>query len=100
MNFLPATIEGGVGEAADGRHQAAAGGRASGSAASTPGRKLIAGIRPEDFEDVGAGQRRDQRPRARRSTTKFDLVEAMGAEYYVHFGVRPTQLAVARRSTT
>ena len=24
---------------------------------------------------------------ARRSTTKFDLVEAMGAEYYVHFGV-------------
>ena len=25
---------------------------------------------------------------ARRSTTKFDLVEAMGAEFYVHFGVR------------
>ncbi|RKQ86577.1 carbohydrate ABC transporter ATP-binding protein (CUT1 family) [Solirubrobacter pauli] len=83
MNFLPATIDNGVAklpmvdvklpqEIADriGRVE--------------PGKQLIAGVRPEDFEDarhVGT----DQRARGTTFKTKFDLVEAMGAEYYVHF---------------
>jgi multiple sugar transport system ATP-binding protein len=49
-----------------------------------PKKTLIAGVRPEDFEDaqlVGP----DQRDRGTTFKTKFDLVEAMGAEYYVHF---------------
>ena len=50
------------------------------------GKKLIAGIRPEDFEDAGmVGP--DVRDRGTTFKTKFDLVEAMGAEFYVHFGV-------------
>ncbi|MBE2316349.1 sn-glycerol-3-phosphate ABC transporter ATP-binding protein UgpC [Solirubrobacter sp. CPCC 204708] len=83
MNFLPATIDNGVAklpmvdiklpqDVAEriGRVDA--------------GKNLVAGIRPEDFEDarhVGV----DQRERGTTFKTKFDLVEAMGAEYYVHF---------------
>ncbi len=48
--------------------------------------KLIAGIRPEDFEDAA---RVDSESRDRGITfpAKLDLVEAMGAEFYAHFGV-------------
>jgi multiple sugar transport system ATP-binding protein len=52
-----------------------------------PGKKLIAGIRPEDFEDA-ARVPAETRGRGTTFQTKFDLVEAMGAEYYVHFGVK------------
>ncbi|WP_028066317.1 ABC transporter ATP-binding protein [Solirubrobacter soli] len=56
-----------------------------------PGKKLIAGIRPEDFEDA---TRVPAETRARGTTfqAKFDLVEAMGAEFYVHFGVKADQM--------
>jgi multiple sugar transport system ATP-binding protein len=50
------------------------------------GRRVIAGIRPEDFEDatkVDAGNR----GRGTTFKAKLDLVEAMGAEYYAHFGI-------------
>ncbi|MDA0173192.1 sn-glycerol-3-phosphate ABC transporter ATP-binding protein UgpC [Solirubrobacter taibaiensis] len=83
MNFLPATIENGVAklpmvdiklpqEVAErlGRVDA--------------GRNIIAGIRPEDFEEISQVSA-DQRARGTTFKTKFDLVEAMGAEYYVHF---------------
>jgi multiple sugar transport system ATP-binding protein len=47
---------------------------------------VIAGIRPEDFEDAtkidGANSGRGTTFKA-----KLDLVEAMGAEYYAHFGI-------------
>jgi multiple sugar transport system ATP-binding protein len=90
MNFLPATIENGVAKL---------------PMASVPlpkevldrvGRvdskkNLIAGIRPEDFEDV-AMVAEDVRDRGTTFKTKFDLVEAMGAEYYVHFGVKADAL--------
>jgi multiple sugar transport system ATP-binding protein len=90
MNFLPATIDNGIAklpmvdvklpqDVCDriGRVE--------------PNKKLIAGIRPEDFEDAGmVGP--DVRDRGTTFTTQFDLVEAMGAEYYVHFGVRAEQL--------
>jgi len=90
MNFLPATIEGGVAklpmvdvklpqEVADriGRVE--------------PGKKLIAGVRPEDFEDA-SNVAAETKGRGTTFKTTFDLVEAMGAEYYVHFGVKAEQL--------
>ncbi len=51
------------------------------------GRRVIAGIRPEDFEDA---TKVDNESRARGATfrSKLDLVEAMGAEYYAHFGIK------------
>jgi multiple sugar transport system ATP-binding protein len=51
------------------------------------GRRVIAGIRPEDFEDA---TRVDSENRGRGTTfkAKLDLVEAMGAEYYAHFGIK------------
>jgi multiple sugar transport system ATP-binding protein len=92
MNFLPATMEDGVAhlpmvdvplpqEALEriGRDR---------------GRKLIAGIRPEDFEDA-AKVDRDSRGRGTTFTAKLDLVEAMGAEFYAHFGVEAQQLRSA-----
>jgi multiple sugar transport system ATP-binding protein len=51
------------------------------------GRRVIAGIRPEDFEDA---TKVDSENRGRGTTfkAKLDLVEAMGAEYYAHFGIK------------
>ena len=90
MNFLPATIDNGVAklpmvDVKLPQEVAERIGRIE------PGRKLIAGIRPEDFEDAGmVGP--DIRDRGTTFNTKFDLVEAMGAEFYVHFGVSGGQL--------
>jgi multiple sugar transport system ATP-binding protein len=55
------------------------------------GRSLIAGIRPEDFEDAS---KVDSTTRSRGTTfrTKLDLVEAMGAEFYAHFGIVSKQV--------
>ena len=90
MNFLPATIDNGVAklpmvDVKLPQEVAERIGRIE------PGRKLIAGVRPEDFEDSGmVGP--DVRDRGTTFNTKFDLVEAMGAEFYVHFGVGGGQL--------
>src|SRR4051794_11285693 len=90
MNFLPATIDGDTAklpmvdvklpqevQSRIGRVEA--------------GRKLIAGIRPEDFEDA-AMVPTETKGRGTTFKTTFDLVEAMGAEYYVHFGVKAQSL--------
>jgi multiple sugar transport system ATP-binding protein len=85
MNFLPATIDDGVAKLPMVEVKLTEDvcdriGRVD------PGKKLIAGIRPEDFEDAGmVGP--DVRNRGTTFRTRFDLVEAMGAEFYVHFGV-------------
>jgi len=50
------------------------------------GRKLIAGVRPEDFEDA-TKVANEVRGRGQTFGANLDLVEAMGAEYYAHFGV-------------
>jgi multiple sugar transport system ATP-binding protein len=54
-------------------------------------RQLIAGIRPEDFEDA-AYVDSEVRERGTKFQAKLDLVEAMGAEFYAHFGVEAEQL--------
>ncbi len=90
MNFLPATIEGGVAklpmvDVKLPQDLAERVGRVE------PGKKLIAGIRPEDFEDA-SHVAAETKGRGTTFNTTFDLVEAMGAEYYVHFGVKAEQL--------
>ncbi|HUO70201.1 MAG TPA: sn-glycerol-3-phosphate ABC transporter ATP-binding protein UgpC [Solirubrobacteraceae bacterium] len=85
MNFLPATLENGsvrlpmvdVPLPPEVRQRL---GR------QPDGRNLIAGIRPEDFEDA-ARVDGDGHTRGVTFRCKLDLVEAMGAEFYAHFGV-------------
>ena len=90
MNFLPATIEGGVAklpmvDVKLPQELAERVGRVE------PGKKLIAGVRPEDFEDA-SNVAAETKGRGTTFNTTFDLVEAMGAEYYVHFGVKAEHL--------
>ena len=90
MNFLPATIDGDTAKLPmvsvklpqEIRERI---GRVE------PGKKLIAGIRPEDFEDATQVPA-ETRGRGTTFHTTFDLVEAMGAEFYVHFGVKADQM--------
>jgi len=90
MNFLPATIEGDTAKLPmvsvtlpqEIRERI---GRVE------EGKKLIAGIRPEDFEDF-ARVPAETRGRGTTFHTTFDLVEAMGAEFYVHFGVKADEM--------
>jgi multiple sugar transport system ATP-binding protein len=82
MNFLPATVEGDKVKLPmvditlpQARREAI--GRVP------EGKSLIAGIRPEDFEDAGVvggngGATFD---------TRIDVLEAMGSEYYAHFTI-------------
>jgi multiple sugar transport system ATP-binding protein len=85
MNFIPATIDNGV------AHLPMVDvplpqGLLDRMGREATGRPLIAGIRPEDFEDATKVDR-DSRARGTTFNTRLDLVEAMGAEYYAHFGV-------------
>jgi multiple sugar transport system ATP-binding protein len=91
MNFMPATLDDGVAKLPmadvplpqEARDRIGRGDR-----------KLIAGIRPEDFEDATKVDRETQ-ARGVTFRTKLDLVEAMGAEFYAHFGVNAQQLRSA-----
>jgi multiple sugar transport system ATP-binding protein len=89
MNFMPAQIDGdtvrlpfGDVQLPQELHERL--GRGEG------GRRVIAGIRPESFEDATlVGEARD------RGTTfraRLDLVESMGSELYAHFSVEGDQL--------
>jgi multiple sugar transport system ATP-binding protein len=86
MNFLPATIEGDVvrlpmADVTISQELRERLGR------QPDGRKVIAGIRPEHFEDA-AVLPRESLVRGTTFRARLNLVEAMGAEYYAHFGVR------------
>jgi multiple sugar transport system ATP-binding protein len=93
MNFMPATLENGtahlpmvdVSLPADtlerlGRHRGAG--------------DVIAGIRPEDFEDA-TNVEAAVRDRGITFKAHFDLVEAMGAEYYAHFGINAKEIVAS-----
>jgi multiple sugar transport system ATP-binding protein len=86
MNFMPATLEDGTARLpmVDVRLPQDVLERMGRRA---QGRKLIAGVRPEDFEDA-AKVDRDSRDRGTTFPAHLDLVEAMGSEYYAHFGVQ------------
>jgi multiple sugar transport system ATP-binding protein len=53
-------------------------------------RSVIAGIRPESFEDATLVS--DARDRGATFRARLDLVESMGSELYAHFSVQGSQL--------
>ncbi|MEA2398244.1 MAG: multiple sugar transport system ATP-binding protein [Thermoleophilaceae bacterium] len=93
MNFMPAQIEGATAKLpmVEARVDEAV------SRAASGGKGLIAGIRPEHFEEAGmVGQ--DKRHKGATFRAHIDLVESMGSELYVHFsldhaGVESEELA-------
>jgi multiple sugar transport system ATP-binding protein len=81
MNFMPATVEGDhvklpVGDVRMPQELRDQVGKAE-------GKQLLAGIRPESFEDASlVGEERDQ---GSTFTAKIEVLEAMGSELYAHF---------------
>jgi multiple sugar transport system ATP-binding protein len=87
MNFMPATLDGDtvrlpLGEVRLPQEVRDRVGRQE-------GRQLIAGIRPENFEDASlVGDARDKGALFR---ARIDVVESMGSELYAHFSVQSDQ---------
>ncbi|HEX5194419.1 MAG TPA: sn-glycerol-3-phosphate ABC transporter ATP-binding protein UgpC [Solirubrobacteraceae bacterium] len=91
MNFLPAHIEGDVvklpigdvhiPDALRGRLQAGPGGGRNG---------VIAGLRPDDFDDAALIADRE---RGTTFSTKIDVLESMGSEFYAYFTVQAEQVS-------
>jgi multiple sugar transport system ATP-binding protein len=81
MNFMPATLEGDtvklpMGDVRLPQELREAAGRVD-------GKQLIAGIRPESFEDAAlVGEAKD---RGTTFTAKIEVLESMGSELFVHF---------------
>jgi multiple sugar transport system ATP-binding protein len=79
MNFMPARIEG------DKVKLPMADVPVPRGLSGDGGRNLIAGIRPEDFEDAAlVGEAREK---GRTFRAKIEVVESMGSELYAHFSV-------------
>jgi len=92
MNFMPVRIEGDsvvtpVGNVPlSGEQRSALEGNGRGD--------LIAGIRPEDFEDAAlVGEQRD---RGLTFRTQIEVLESMGAEYYAYFSVEAKEQLSSR----
>ncbi len=88
MNFMPATVEGDsvklpVGDVRLPREAAEAVGH-------TAGKQLIAGIRPENFEDAAVVSD-ELKQRGSTFRARIDVVESMGSELYAHFTVDSDQ---------
>jgi len=88
MNFMPATVEGDrvklpIGDVRLPQQLRERIGRVDGS------RSLIAGIRPESFEDVAlVGEARD---RGSTFRAQIEVLESLGSELYAHFTVTTDQ---------
>ena len=82
MNFMPASVEGDMVKLPMVEAPIDSGMRSALTGASS----LIAGVRPEHFEDAAlVGD--DKKPLGRTFTARIDLVESMGSELYAHFKV-------------
>jgi multiple sugar transport system ATP-binding protein len=91
MNFLPGQIDGDtvklpigdltIPESLRSRLSAGPGGGRSG---------VIVGLRPEDFEDAQLVQ---DRSRGISFTTKIDVLESMGSEFYAYFSVESEKVS-------
>jgi multiple sugar transport system ATP-binding protein len=83
MNFMPATLEGDSARLPFGEVRLSD--ELRGRLGDGGGRDVIAGVRPEAFEDarlVG-----DAHERGHVLKTKIELVESMGSELYVYFAI-------------
>jgi multiple sugar transport system ATP-binding protein len=81
MNFIPARLE-------EGKVRLPFGDVPIPAGVQTSKRDVIAGIRPEHFEDAQFG---DETPDGLRFSTKVDVVESMGSELYAYFDIQGTQ---------
>jgi len=90
MNFMPATLDGDSVHLpmADVRLTSEARERAGGA---QPGQPVVAGIRPESFEDASLVSG-DVRDRGATFRTSIDIVESLGAEKYAYFRVEESQV--------
>jgi multiple sugar transport system ATP-binding protein len=92
MNFVPARLEGDVIKLPFGdaritdklrsKLQAAPGGHSA--------RDVIAGIRPEHFEDAAVED--SEAPHRLKFRTKIDVVESMGSELYAYFDIKTEEV--------
>jgi multiple sugar transport system ATP-binding protein len=94
MNFMPATLEGDTVKTPFGDVRLPDDLRGAGGDGGS--RDVIAGVRPESFEDAALVG--DLRDRGHVLKAKIDLVESMGSELYVYFeieseGVESKELA-------
>jgi multiple sugar transport system ATP-binding protein len=90
MNFMPAKLQGDTVQLPLGEVQAA--GEARDRLGGEGGdRAVIAGIRPESFEDASLVPS-DARERGATFKTTIDLVESMGAEQYAYFQVQAQEI--------
>ncbi len=91
MNFLPAHIEGGVIKLpfGDVRVPDALRGRLSEGQGQQPG-SLIAGMRPDDFEDASLVGDTSSGTTFR---TKIDVLESMGSEFYAYFTLQAERVS-------
>ena len=84
MNFLPAKIEGGQRQAAVRRRAAARQGLKG--KIGNESREVIAGMRPEHFEDANVAAERGIQ--GMKFKAKVEVVESMGSELYAYFDVK------------
>jgi multiple sugar transport system ATP-binding protein len=82
MNFMPATVE-------DGRLMLPMAVVPMPTGVSASGGTLIAGIRPEDFEDAALVG--EARGRGTTFRAKVEVLESLGSELYAHFSVATDQ---------
>ncbi|HMC05905.1 MAG TPA: sn-glycerol-3-phosphate ABC transporter ATP-binding protein UgpC [Solirubrobacterales bacterium] len=90
MNFMPAKLRDGTVELPIA--EVSLSGEARDRVAGSDGeRSVIAGVRPESFEDASrvSGETRE---RGKTFKAKIDLVESLGAEQYAHFQVQAGQI--------
>jgi multiple sugar transport system ATP-binding protein len=87
MNFMPATVKGGAVKLPIGDVQLPQDVRERVGRAE--GKTLIAGIRPENFEDVALVG--DARDRGSTFGAKIEVLESLGSELYAHFTVTSEQ---------
>jgi multiple sugar transport system ATP-binding protein len=81
MNFIPAVLE-------EGKVRLPFGDAPIPAGVDSKKREVIAGIRPEHFEDAKFG---DDMPDGLRFKTTVDVVESMGSELYAYFDIQGTQ---------
>jgi multiple sugar transport system ATP-binding protein len=90
MNFLPAHIDGDVVKLPFGDVHIPDALRARLEKGPGGGRNgLIAGLRPDDFEDASLVQDHGS---GTTFTTKIDVLESMGSEFYAYFNVEAEQV--------
>ena len=93
MNFMPAQLDGDRAKLPIGEVQVPP--ERHGAGGSDAGRQVIAGIRPESFEDAALVG--EARSRGTTFRAKIDLVESMGSELYAYFntegGIESDELA-------